>query len=87
MPLQVRGGPDRVVEVRDRAHQEGEAVGGAEGAHARTGDTFSTSQVSLVIELCTCPKWENTFHLNIRLNTMRRITVNKIYVKIICYAI
>ena len=42
MLLQVRGGPDRVVEVRDRAHQEGEAIGGAEGAHARTGDTFST---------------------------------------------
>ncbi len=40
LPLQVRGGPDRFVEVRHRAHQEGEAVGRAEGAHAGTGDTF-----------------------------------------------
>jgi hypothetical protein len=73
--LQVRGGPDRVVEVRHRAHQEGEAVGGAEGAHARTGDALFRVQVSLVIELNTCPEWKNKFHLKTRPNIIEKIVI------------
>ena len=40
MARQVRGGPDRVVEVRHRPDQEGEAVGRVEGAYARTGKSL-----------------------------------------------
>ncbi len=34
----MRGGPHRLVEIRHRPHQEGEAVGRVEGADARTGE-------------------------------------------------